>query len=394
MILTKKQEEGLKIAVERYKNREKYTVISGYAGTGKSTLVRFIIAALKVSEHRVCYATFTGKAAEVLRQMGNKNAQTLHHLLYEHIPKAGGGFIRKRKPRIEYDVVVVDEVSMVPKDIMELLFSHAVYVICLGDPFQIPPIDKETDNHLLDNPHIFLDEIMRQEEGNEIIQLSMGIRQMKAIPPHLGTNVRVYNKRDFIPDMLTWADQVLVATNNKRIELNNTIRKMKGFAFEPQPGDKVVCLRNYWDDISSAGNPLVNGLIGYLGDPETTEIKFPWNARTSIKSIPALISGVSIEDNEYYDDLYIDKSLLLYGQPSLDWRDSYKLNQRKQIWGDLVPKEFGYGYAITGHKAQGSQWDKVLVIEERFPFDKIEHARWLYTCITRAIDKVVLIKAE
>jgi exodeoxyribonuclease-5 len=63
MILTAKQEEGLKIAVARHRAGEKYTVIAGYAGTGKSTLVRFIIEALDVESRKVCYATFTGKAA-------------------------------------------------------------------------------------------------------------------------------------------------------------------------------------------------------------------------------------------------------------------------------------------------------------------------------------------
>ena len=115
MELTKKQEEGLKIAVKRHRDGEKYTVISGYAGTGKSTLVKFIVEALQVAPDRVCYATFTGKAAEVLRKKGNKNACTLHKLLYEHIPLPAGGFLRKPKETIPYDIIVIDEISMVPK---------------------------------------------------------------------------------------------------------------------------------------------------------------------------------------------------------------------------------------------------------------------------------------
>ena len=101
MILTRKQEEGLKIAVERHRAHEKYTVIAGYAGTGKSTLVRFIIEALDVEEKKVCFATFTGKAAQVLAKKGNKNAMTLHRLLYDSIPRPGGGFARIPKKLIE-----------------------------------------------------------------------------------------------------------------------------------------------------------------------------------------------------------------------------------------------------------------------------------------------------
>ena len=136
MQLTNKQAKGLKIAVDRYRNHEKYTVISGYAGTGKSTLVRFIIKALpNINEDDVVYATYTGKAAQVLAKKGNKNVTTLHKLLYESFPRPDGTFFRKPRPEIDYHIVVVDEVSMVPKTLIDLLFSHDVYIICLGDPF-------------------------------------------------------------------------------------------------------------------------------------------------------------------------------------------------------------------------------------------------------------------
>lgn len=137
MILTNRQEEGLKEIVARYNNREKYTVVSGYAqvGTGKSTLVKTAIEALNVSPEKVAYATLTGKAAEVLRKKGNKGAITLHKLLYDHRPRKSGGFYRTEKQSIPYKIVVVDEVSMVPKSIIELLLKHNAYVIFLGDPF-------------------------------------------------------------------------------------------------------------------------------------------------------------------------------------------------------------------------------------------------------------------
>ena len=102
MILNTKQEQGLKIAVERYKNHEKFTVIAGYAGAGKSTLVRFIIEALDVPEEEVCYATFTGKAAQVLLKKGNKNVSTLHKLLYKSFPRPDGTFMRIPVEEIPY----------------------------------------------------------------------------------------------------------------------------------------------------------------------------------------------------------------------------------------------------------------------------------------------------
>jgi exodeoxyribonuclease-5 len=393
MILTKKQEEGLKIALERHANMERYTVISGYAGTGKSTLVRFIIEALGVDEKRVAYAAFTGKAAEVLRKKGNKNACTLHKLLYDHFPKPAGGFFRKPKPKIDYDVVVVDEVSMAPKTLMELLLKHKCYVICLGDPFQIPPIDKDEDNHLLDHPHIFLDEVMRQAQESEIIRLTMDIRAGKEIPFNdKGKEVLVLPRQELTTGMLTWADQVLVGTNATRLAINNQMRSLYGFEGGPQEGEKVICLRNYWDEVSeNEGDPLVNGTIGYLKNGFKTFREIPRWIKNAPDSFEVWQTNFIVGE-DYFPSIEIDYNMLLTGEKCCDWRLSYQLGKLKPKLGEIVPKEFAFAYAITVHKAQGSEWPNVLLLEERFPFDPLEHARHLYTGATRAEDKLVLVK--
>lgn len=393
MELTRKQEEGLKIAVERWKAGEKYTVISGYAGTGKSTLVKFIIAALDVNPDKVAYVSFTGKAAEVLRKKGNKNAMTLHKLLYESIPKPAGGYFHKPKPRLDYTIVVVDEISMVPKTLVDELFRHKVYVICLGDPFQLPPIDKDEDNHLLDNPHIFLDEIMRQEENSEIIQLTMKIRAQEPLELFKGNEVQVLSKSSLNSGMLLWADQIITATNATRTQVNNQVRGLLGKGPDPEDGDKIICLRNYWEDFNMNGDPLVNGTVGTLTNSYRNQVAIPaYLARESgVKSFDVLI-GDFIADESIYPIIDIDRHMLLTGEKCCDWRLSYKLGKLRPRIGDIVPKEFAYGYAITAHKSQGSEWDRVLVIEETFPFNKVEHARWLYTAATRAVNKLVIVR--
>ena len=391
MELTTKQQEGLKIAVERHRAGEKYTVIAGYAGTGKSTLVKFIIEALGVEKSKVCYATFTGKAAEVLRKKGNKNACTLHRLLYDHVPLPAGGFLRKPKPAIEYDVVVIDEISMAPKTLIDVLFKHKCYVICLGDPFQLPPVDKDEDNHLLDNPHIFLDQIMRQAEDSEIIQLSMAIRECRPIEYMDGQNVKVIPKDQISTGMLLWADQVLVGTNKERYKYNAQMRSLLGRGKDPEDGDKIICLHNYWEDLSAAGDPLVNGTIGTLRCPQPGRVDFPRFIKAPTHHFDVINADFETENGTYHC-LNLDQDMLLKGTKCCDWRVSYQLGKLKNRIGDVIPKEFEYGYAITVHKAQGSEWDKVLVLEEQFPFDKIEHARWLYTAVTRASDKLVLLR--
>lgn len=393
MILNKGQEQGLKIAIERHRQGCKFTTIAGYAGTGKSTLVRYIIDALDIEEDRVCHCAFTGKAAEVLKKKGNKNVATLHRLLYEHIPRPAGGFFRKPKPFIDYDVIVVDEVSMAPKSLMELLFKHQVYVICLGDPFQLPPIDKDEDNHLLDNPHIFLDEIMRQEEDSEIIQLTMKIRNQEPIDYFNGNEVKIIPYSDLNTGVLQWGDQILTATNAKRQAINNQMRALQGRTGEPVDGDKIICLRNYWDDSSLNGDALINGTIGILQNSFQTWREIPRFVQSNIRKFDVLVGDLVIpETNDVYQMTEMDRQMIITGEKCCDWRLSYKLGKLRPKYGEIVPKEFTYAYAITTHKSQGSEWPKVVVLEEKFPFDKVEHARWLYTACTRSSEKLVLVR--
>lgn len=392
IILTKKQEEGLKIAIDRFSHGEKYTVISGYAGTGKSTLVKFIVQSLPGIDPDidVVYATFTGKAAQVLISKGNSNSMTLHRLLYESKPKPDGTFIRKRKISIPYKVVIVDEVSMAPKEMIDLLFSHNVYVICLGDPFQLPPVDKDQDNHLLDNPHIFLDEIMRQAMDSEIIRLTMDIRAGKDLKLFDGHDVKIYDKNKLSTGMMMWADQIISGTNKTRTEMNNNMRELLKRGDNPEDGDKVICLRNYWDYVSDTGDFLVNGTVGYINNSYSSFNKLP-PFFSGGKVIPILRANFISDTNADYGRLQMDKTQILTGERALDNKTIYGL-MRSRKFQHLIPMEFTYGYCITCHKSQGSEWNKVLVIEERFPFDKEEHARWLYTAATRASDKLVIVR--
>lgn len=396
MILNAKQEEGLKIALKRYIDGEKFTVISGYAGTGKSTLVKFLIEALPGinPDTDVVYATFTGKAAQVLLKKGNPNVSTLHKLLYESKPRPDGTFFRIKKHTIEYKVVVVDEVSMAPMDMIQLLFSHNVYVICLGDPFQLPPINPSDDNHLLDHPHIFLNEIMRQALDSDIIKLSMWIREGKPIQELSQKDAMVISSNDLNAGMLKWADQILVATNRTRQDINNKMRQLYNHGDKPEDGDKVICLRNYWERIADNEDPLVNGTIGFISNSYETHHLIPpyLNMGKFGQRINILSADFVSDSGANFGTLNMDENEILTGERfTNDKKLIYRISN-KPLFKHLIPLEFTYAYAITCHKAQGSQWDKVLVIEESFPFKKEEHARWLYTAVTRGAEKLVLVR--
>ena len=396
MILTKKQEEGLKCAIERYNLGEKYTIISGYAGSGKSTLIKFIVAGLEGvdPELDVCYVAFTGKAATVLQQKGCPNATTAHKLLYHAKPMPNGTFkfVEKPKSMVQYKVAVVDEVSMLPKPMWDLLLSYNMYILAMGDPGQLPPVDKDADNHVLDKPHVFLDEIMRQAQDSEIIRLSMWVREGKPLNqfPCANEQVQIFTPSQVVSGMYSWADQILCATNAKRNEINNFVRQQKGFQEEPCIGDKVISLHNHWNYFSSYGAwALTNGSIGTITDFHKEDYYIPRYIYD--KPITFMHSDILLEDGDSFMGTPIDYKGLTTGKPTLDGRQSYLLRKNKNTFID-PPFDFAYAYAITTHKAQGSEWDKLLVFEESFPFDKNEHTKWLYTAVTRAKEKLVVIR--
>lgn len=311
---------------------------------------------MQVDEKDVVYTSFTGKACQVLQKKGNKNVSTLHKLLYESIPRPDGSFFRKKVDYIPYKIVVVDEVSMAPKELMDLLFSFPIYVICLGDPFQLPPVDKNADNHLLDRPHIFLSEIMRQAEESEIIRLSMGIREGKIIDFYKGNEVQVIDKNQMNTGMLQWADQILVGTNRVRKDINNQMRDLLGRVGGPQDGDKVICLRNYWECYSDGidGDPLVNGTIGFLKNSFESFNVIPNKIRIEgERKVETIVSDFITDTDKKYNNLCMDKKMILEGEASFNRQDSFKIgNYRYGAFKHLIPMEFTYGYAITCHKSQ------------------------------------------
>lgn len=354
-------------------------------GTGKSTLVKFIVAALDLESHQVAYISYTGKAAQVLKEKGCPNAMTAHKLLYKTRRNRDGSFTHI--PRIDvgaiYSLIVVDEVSMLPANMWDLLLSHKVHIIAMGDPGQLPPIGASHD--ILDHPHVFLDEIMRQAAESEIIQLSADIRAGKNIKPYKGTEINVIKPGDMIDGMYEWADQIICGKNDTRRAINNYYRQMKWEEDEsglllPKDGDKLICLHNDWDMITENGTVLVNGLIG-----ECSNVKFDegfYGKTCNIDFIPDGYIPESLEDTGF-SSLKIDYKLITEGEPTITKENFSKFPRYFKL------QAFDYGYAITCHKSQGSEYKKVLVIEEMLK--STDHKRWLYTAVTRASEKLTLV---
>lgn len=385
MDLTLKQIEGIKVSKHRYMAREAYTCIAGYAGTGKSTLVKFLMAELAIPSEKVAYATFTGKAALVLQQKGHSGAMTLHKLLYKSFKNKDGTFSHMPKEQLDkpYEIIIVDEVSMVPKYIWLQALKHGVHIIALGDPFQLPPIGE--DNGILASPHVFLDEVMRQALESDIIRISMEIRQGKKLGTMNGKDVKIITQSQLVSGMYAWADQIICGRNNTRHMINRQMRSMLNMGAEPQEGDKVICLKNYWDIENELGDPLINGMIGKL-----CAIKMGSSPSTFETTMTASFMPDFIEEGIPFDgairDQQLDYKQLTTGVSGLakDARPTYRGGKKIPL-----PLAFDYGYAITCHKSQGSQFNKVLLFDE--VLNREMHARWLYTAITRAVEKIVIV---
>ena len=384
MTLTDKQAKGLKLAVARYKSKEPYTCIAGYAGTGKSTLIRFIISALNLDPEDVCYVAYTGKAAQVLRSKGCPNAMTAHRLLYKSIQKDDGTFYHiPLRPIIGFDLIVVDEISMLPKHMWELLLSHKIHVIALGDPGQLPPVLAE-DNGVLAFPHIFLDEVMRQAAESEIIRLTMDIREGNSLKPFLGNEVRIVGREELLePGFLAWGDQIICGKNETRHQINTIMRKIKMQTDQTEPlvGDRIICLHNEWECINLTGDALVNGLSGTITGLEYT------NDNPFMEKTPLIDFKPDIDDSDTFKGLEADYKIFTEHVPTVT-KETFK-----KIPKFYRPKEFDYGYCITCHKSQGSEYDKVIVLEEYLKGESKEgHFRWLYTAATRAAKKLIIVR--
>ena len=342
------------------------------AGTGKSTLVQYIIKELNIPENKIAYVAYTGKAALVLKNKGCPGATTAHKLLYHTTEMPDGTFVHtpKDKPDKASKLIVVDEVSMLAKEQWEILMRWGIHVICLGDPFQLPPIEQE--NGILDHPHIFLDEVMRQAQDSEIIRLSMDIRAGKPLTLSKGKEVWVVPKETVSDKILSTADIVLCGKNATRYYLNQRIRKViwgEQYKDEPIENDKIICLKNYWNK-----GDLANGLIGKINCIDKRE---DFILKTK------LMADFKTEDDAFYD-LSMDYQLFTNGKPLVN-QDNWKLYPK-----EIRPLEFDYAYSITVHKSQGSEYGKVVLFNEHLGRDREMHNRWLYTGCTRSSEKLVI----
>ena len=361
---SREQEDAL-LRVKRWlkKRDDQVFRLFGYAGTGKTTLALELGNLVK----SVQYAAFTGKAAHVMRRKGCTDASTIHRLIYDSDCDADTGrYHHELKDKSEFsdvDLIVIDECSMVDAYLGKDLLSFGILVLTIGDPAQLSPI-KGDGFFMQKKPDVLLTEIYRQARDNPILRLADAIRRGKPLPRpgyREGDNLQVCDG-DFDPDQY---DVELVGLNDTRQSRIQRLRHHLGFAdrkYRPQPdpqtGEILVCLRNDY----SVSNPVYNGSL--------------WNIervqRVGDRKLPVLKLDLTSEDG---------------GETTVQVPLQCFTKQAVHIPGLQM---FDYGYALTVHKAQGSEWDRVLLFNESHIF-KQEATRWLYTGITRASERLTIV---
>lgn len=395
--------------------------VDGYAGTGKSSAIMHTVDKMSGS---TVFAAYTGKAASVLQSKGCANAQTIHSLIYK---PSGSGKDRKQEaddlvleidqklddyiqgekmtpeeaeeqeavqqlrsklahvtsiassPMFrrnvdsairDVDRVVIDESSMISDDIAHDLLSFDVPVLVMGDPGQLPPVYGQ-GFFSRGEPDFQLTEIHRQAEGSPIIQMSVKARKGERLALGMYGSSGVFNH---VPEWAPLqADQIIVGRNSTRRMTNDRMRELLGFVSSaatarqtlPKQGEKVICLRNN----NKLG--LLNGTLWTVVDCHSASTD-----RVSLTIVPEE-GGLPITvlaHDQYFTSPH---------------NDPKRINQ--EIGFSITEAEsFDYGYCITAHKAQGSQWGKVLIIDQSGSFPQPE--KWLYTAITRAIHDVWVVR--
>ncbi|MGO4526555.1 ATP-dependent RecD-like DNA helicase [Microvirga sp. 2MCAF35] len=333
----------------------------GYAGTGKTTLAKHIAENV---DGEVAFGAYTGKAALVLRTKGCTDASTIHSMIYRSRESDENGpqfVLNRQSPASKADLIIIDECSMVDEELGRDLLSFGQPVLVLGDPAQLPPV-KGGGFFTEGEPDVMLTEVHRQAKDNPIIHLSMQVREGGRLEPGTYGESRIIRRREIDATAVMSADQVLVGLNKTRRLYNTRLRELNGYR-DPMPaaGEKLVCLRNdKTKGLLNGGTWSIQALRGIRNDFIRMDVLPDDDARR--RSVEVAVHKAFFEGTE----------------------EEVPFVLRKES------DEFTYGYALTVHKAQGSQWDDLVLFDESYAFRE-HRSRWLYTALTRAAEKVTVV---
>lgn len=388
-ILTDEQQSLVKDCYNWFYNENSLVFeYAGGPGSGKSFVLDYIIEYLGINREQIAPMAYTGAAAVNLRTKGLLNAGTIHSWIYhasmsQKHDKQGNiimdDYFNRPKETLDFvpkltlkniKLIIIDEAYMVPIEMKQDIERFGIKIIACGDWNQLPPINSQPA--YLTSPDVrLLTKVMRQAENSFIVKLAYATLHGQTISNGYYGDVLVINEDELTDQMIRSSDIVICSKNSTREYYNNKIRELFGYSGKtPQYGERVICRSNNKYEIVDNIN-LANGLIG-------TVVNFP---------------DVSGFDGSTFRLLF--KPDLL--DVPFDIKASYKYftapyQQRDILRNDkyLEGEKFEFGYCITAHLSQGSQFDNVIVIDE--PMMGNINNRLAYVAITRARKRLIYVK--
>jgi len=361
MELTTDQKLALFKLTQWYRSSKQVFTMHGYAGTGKSFLISKFTEEMELLPGEYSYVAFTGKAVNVLNSKGVP-AITFHRLLYDYSGDDENGeptFIKKSNIG-SVKLVIIDEYSMISKDLFNDLLSYNVRIILVGDPGQLQPINGEAIN--IQEPDVELTKIMRQAEDSPILKLATDARLGKPLGVgFLSPEVGIISRSEIPKELLLDRSyQIIVGYNNTRSAVNKYIRNLNNIDSPiPLAGEKIISIVNKWSIITDSELPLVNGLIcDVITSEDVDDSTVHFKLKDASNTDMSKHFSVTASKAPYYGSGYFD-----YELPAFD-----------------------YAYAITCHKAQGSEFNNVVLYHEPIG----DYNKWLYTGITRAKSSLII----
>jgi exodeoxyribonuclease-5 len=421
-------------------------ILRGYAGTGKTTLVKTLVKTLPYIGMRYVLMAPTGRAAKVLSSYTGQEASTIHRRIYQAMTYPDGSIrIARAENKFKNALFIVDEASMIGEqkefggsslldDLLSYVFSgENCRLLLIGDTAQLPPVGSN-ESPALDCEYLKsefpitaatyeLTEVKRQALESGILYNATDVRQLLSQNLY-EYSLPIFHLQDFddiqkiepetFEEMLHNAfanmsnnEAVIICKSNKRANMfNQAIRgRILNIEGEIATGDKLMVVKNnyYWTEGNPDINFIANGDMAEIRKIKHFDEMYGFRFADVELSFTDYPEAPNVEAKVLLDTLYSNSPSLteeenkrLFAAIEEDYmdipnrRERYK-EMRKNPWFNALHVKFAY--ALTCHKTQGGQWNSVFIdsslnLKETL---EVEALRWLYTALTRAQERVYFV---
>ena len=431
-------------------NDRKLFLLCGYAGTGKTSLISALVRTMEQLERKTVLLAPTGRAAKVFSSYSGKSAHTIHKCIYRQKSIMDSATFTLSENRAQNTLFIVDEASMISNessaglgglldDLIEFVYSgRGCTLLLLGDTAQLPPVGEMQSPALtvgylrsmfLDVTSVELKQVMRQLDDSGILYNATMLRQriededVYELPP-----IRIKGFNDICNvqgDELIEAietsynkagmdETIILCRSNKRANIyNEGIRRRILYREEElSRGDMLMIVKNnyYWREILGKEDKTLLEKLDFIANGDMAEII---RVHSTEEMYGFRFADVTLSLTDY-EDCEIDVKIMLdtlnSESPSLTreenerlfnavWEDYPEIRSKRKRMEEIRKNPYynalqvKYGYAVTCHKAQGGEWQRVFIDQGYISEDMIspDYYRWLYTAFTRASEKLHLV---